>query len=92
MLAFLGQFDGQHVHWEVVLGLSLVELGLIDVVAGDLAPMSSQQNQWVVLDAEGTNVMTALLAETSLVFVLKMEKTNYLMNPLMYLGHLLYMK
>lgn len=71
LLAFLGKFNCQHVYWKVVLGLGLVEVLLIDVVTGDLGYVSGQHDQWVVLNTEGTNVMTALLTETSLVLVLE---------------------
>lgn len=75
-LAFLGKLNCQHVYGQVELGLSLVEVLLIDVVTGDLCCMSGQQNQWVVVNTEGTNVMATLLAETSLVFVLKSWGAN----------------
>ena len=35
-LAFLGQFNGQHVHWEVELGLGLVEVLLVQSITGNL--------------------------------------------------------
>lgn len=71
LLAFLGQFNCQHVNWQVELGLGLVEVLLIYVVAGDLCCMSSQQDQRVIIDTEGTDVMATLLAVTGLVFVLE---------------------
>lgn len=71
LLAFLGKFNCQHVNRQVELGLGLVEVLLIDVVAGDLCCMSSQQNQRVIIDTEGADVMTTLLAVTGLVFVLE---------------------
>lgn len=71
LLAFLGQFNCQHVDWQVELGLGLVEVFFIDVVTGDSGCISSQQDQWVIINTEGTNVVATLLAETSLVFVLK---------------------
>ncbi len=71
LLAFLGQFNCQHVDWQVVLGLGLVEVFFIDVVTGNPSCISSQQDQWVIINTEGTDVVATLLAETSLVFVLK---------------------
>lgn len=35
-LAFLGQFKIQHVHWEMELGLGLVEILLVQHITGDL--------------------------------------------------------
>lgn len=72
-LAFLGKFNCQHVYWQVELGLGLVEVLLIHIVTGDPGCISGQHNQWVVVNTEGTNMMATLLAETSLVFVLKMR-------------------
>lgn len=80
LLAFLGQFNRQHVYRQVVFGLGLVEVLLVDVVTGDLGYMSGQQTQRVVIDAEGTDVMATLLAETSLVFVLKIWDINILIS------------
>lgn len=60
----------------MILGLGLVELLLIDIVTGDFGNMSSQHDQWVILNTEGTNMMAALLAETSLVFVLEVSLKN----------------
>lgn len=77
LLAFLGQLNCQHVHRQVVLGLGLVEVFLIDVVTGNLGYMSGQQTQRVIVNTEGTNVMATLLAETSLVFVLKIGNGKY---------------
>ena len=34
-LAFLGQLNGQHVHWEVELGLGLVEVLLIQGITSN---------------------------------------------------------
>lgn len=80
LLAFLGKFNCQHVDWQVVLGLGLVEVLLVDVVTGDLGCISGQHNQWVVFNTEGTNMMATLLAETSLVFVLKIWDGNILIS------------
>ncbi len=35
-LAFLGQFKLQHVHWQVELGLGLVEVLLVQGITGNL--------------------------------------------------------
>ena len=70
-LAFLGQRDTQHVHWQVELCLGLVELLLVHVVTEDLGCISGQHDQLVVFDAECTDLIATLLAETGLVFVLK---------------------
>jgi len=37
LLAFLGQLEVQHVHWQVELGLGLVEVLLVQSITGDLA-------------------------------------------------------
>lgn len=79
-LTFLGQLNSQHVDWQVELGLSLVEVLLIDVVTGDPGCVSSQQDQWVIVHTEGANVVATLLAETSLVFVLKRWGCKYFNN------------
>lgn len=76
-LTFLGQLNSQHVDWQVELGLSLLEVLLIDVVTGDPGCVSSQQDQWVIVHTEGANVVATLLAETSLVFVLKRWGCKY---------------
>lgn len=83
LLAFLGKLNCQHVYWQVELGLGLVEVFLIDVVTGDPCCVSSQQNQRVVINAEGTDMMATLLAETSLVFVLKSWGAKILFSCIM---------
>ena len=35
-LVLLGQFKGQHVHWQVELGLGLVEVLLVQGITGNL--------------------------------------------------------
>ena len=70
-LAFLGMLKTQHVHRQVEPGLGLVEVLLVDVVTRDLGDMSSQHDQRVILHTASTDMMAALLAETSLVLVLK---------------------
>lgn len=70
-LAFLGKLNCQHVYWQVELGLGLVKVFFVNVVTGDFCYVSSQQNQRVIVNTEGTNVMATLLPESSFVFVLK---------------------
>lgn len=76
LLAFLSQFDRQHVYWEVVLGFGLVIFLFIFIVTGNIGYMGSQHEQWVIFNAQSTNMMAALLPETSLVFVLKTQNIS----------------
>lgn len=71
LLALFGQFKSQHVHGQVVLGLGLVKVLLINVVTGDSCCVGSQHDQRVIVNTEGADVMAALLAESRFVFVLK---------------------
>ena len=57
-LTFLGQFNCQHVHWKVELGLGLVEVLLVQDITGNLGRVDRQHAQRVILDAAGTNVVT----------------------------------
>jgi len=69
-LALLGQFNTQHVHWQVELGLGLVEVLLVEDVTGDLSRVHSQHDQRVVPDTEGSDVVAHLLTVPCLVLVL----------------------
>ena len=76
-LAFLGQLNGQHVHWKVELGLGLVEVLLVQGITSILGGVQSQHEQRVTLDVEGTNVMANLLAVSCLVLVLIKKRINH---------------
>ena len=73
-LTFLGQFNCQHVHWKVELGLGLVEVLLVQDITGNLGRVDRQHAQRVILDGACTNVVATLVTEASLVFVLKRER------------------
>ena len=73
-LAFLGQFEIQHVDWQVELGLGLVEVLLVQDITGNLGRVDRQHAQRVILDGACTNVVATLVTEASLVFVLKRER------------------
>lgn len=47
-----------------------MEVLLVDVVAEDLGKMSCQHDLWIILNTEGADVVTTLLAESGLVLVL----------------------
>jgi len=69
-LALLGQFELQHVHRQLELGLGVVEVLLVEDVAGDPGRVQSQHDERVVPDAEGSDVVAHLLAVTLQVLVL----------------------
>ena len=74
-LAFLGQLNCQHVHWQVELGLRLVEILFVQGLTGDLGWVHSQHDQRVVKHTECSDVVAHLLAVALQVLVL-FEKFN----------------
>ncbi|KAF3843599.1 hypothetical protein F7725_002448 [Dissostichus mawsoni] len=70
-LAFLGQLDTQHVHWQIELGLGLVEVLLVQSVTGNLCRVHSQNDQRVVFDAEGSDVVAHLLTHETEIKTIK---------------------
>ena len=72
-LALLGQLNIKHVYREVELGLGLFKVLLVEIVTSNLNSVRSQHNQWIILDTEGSDVVSLLLAVTCFVFVLKEE-------------------
>ena len=69
-LGCLGQVKGNHVYGQFVLGLGLVEVLLVQVGAEDLGGIGGHHKQRIILNTQGSNVVSALLAEAGLVLIL----------------------
>ena len=89
-LALLGQLNIKHVYREVELGLGLVEVLLVKSITSNPSTVYSQHEQWIILHAVSSNVMTDLLAVAGFVLVLwkklmkgkegRKERQNYVQN------------
>lgn len=77
-LVLLGQLKGHHVHRQVELGLGLVEVLLVQGVAGDPGRVESQHEQRVVLDAASADVVAHLLTVPCVVLVLEDKLNQYI--------------
>ena len=89
-LALLGQLNIKHVYREVELGLGLFEVLLVKSITSNPSTVYSQHEQWIILHAVSSNVMTDLLAVAGFVLVLwkklmkgkegRKERQNYVQN------------